>query len=124
MTVNIKKGKLSDFFVSAKETAKEIDEGKKVTRKNTIWIESEDLMNLLKPERTKLVKYLRGKKRIVFKELVNEMNRTAVSLDKDLNLLAKYQLIRIYKETNPGHGIHKVVEPMLGKQKILFKAEI
>ena len=61
MTIEIKKGDISDFFASAKETAKEIDEGKKVTRKNTIWVESKDLMNLLKPERTKLVKYLRGK---------------------------------------------------------------
>ena len=124
MTIEIKKGNISDFFVSAKETAKEIDEGKKVTRKNTIWVEPKDLMNLLKPERTRLIKYLRGKKRIVFNDLVNEINRTAVSLDRDLSLLSKYQLIRIYKEPNPGHGIHKVIEPMFRNQKIQFMAEI
>ena len=124
MTIEIKKGNISDFFVSAKETAKEIDEGKKVTRKNTIWVEPKDLMNLLKPERTRLIKYLRGKKRIVFNDLVNEINRTAVSLDRDLSLLSKYQLIRIYKEPNPGHGIHKVIELMFRNQKIQFMAEI
>lgn len=43
MNIEIKKGNISDFFASAKETAKEIDEGKKVTRKNTIWVESKDL---------------------------------------------------------------------------------
>ena len=124
MTIEIKKGNISDFFVSAKETAKEIDEGKKVTRKNTIWVESKDLMNFLKPERTRLIKYLRGKKRVVFNDLVNEIDRTAVSLNRDLSLLSKYQLIRIYKEPNPGHGIHKVIEPMFRNQKIQFVAEI
>ena len=98
MTIEIKKGEISDFFASAKETAMEIDEGKKVTCKNTIWVESKDLMDLLKPERTRLVKYLRGKKRIVFTDLLNEMKRTPVSLNRDLNLLSKYQLIKIYKE--------------------------
>jgi len=38
MTIEIKKGSISDFFTSAKETAKEIDAGKKVTRKKTIWL--------------------------------------------------------------------------------------
>ena len=124
MTIEIKKGNMSDFFASAKETAREIDEGKKVTKKNTVWVESKDLMDLLKPERTRLVKYLRGKKRIVFTDLLNDMKRTPVSLSRDLNLLSKYQLIRIYKEPNPGHGVHKVIEPMFQNQKIEIRAEI
>ena len=124
MTIEIKKGEMSDFFASAKETAMEIDGGKKVTWKNTIWVESKDLMDLLKPERTRLVKYLRGKKRIVFTDLLNEMKRTPVSLNRDLNLLLKYQLIKIYKEPNPGHGIHKVIEPMFRNEKIEIRAEI
>jgi predicted transcriptional regulator len=124
MTIEIIKGNISDFFASAKETAKEIDEGKKVTRKKTIWVDSKDLMNLLKPERTKLVKHIRGKKRISFTDLVNEMNRTSVSLNRDLNLLSKYQLIQIHKEPNPGHGVHKIIEPLFRNQKIQFKAEI
>ena len=81
-------------------------------------------MDLLKPERTRLVKYLRGKKRIVFTDLLNDMKRTPVSLNRDLNLLSKYQLIRIYKETNPGHGVRKVIEPMFQDQKIEIRAEI
>ena len=124
MRLEIKSGSLSDFFASAKETAKEIDEGKRVTRKNIIWVEPSDLMNLLKPERTELVRHLRGKERVVFSDLVNEMKRTAVSLNRDLELLSKYQLVRIFKEKNPGHGVHKIVEPTFGDQKLEFKAEI
>ncbi len=124
MSIRIKSGSLSDFFDSAKETAKEIDEGKRVTRKNTIWVDPTELMFLLKPERAKLIRFLRGKKRVCFSDLVNGMKRTAVSLNKDLSLLSKYQLVKTYKETNPGHGVHKVVEPMFGNQKIEFRAEI
>lgn len=46
MSIEIKAGKLSDFFSSARE----IDQGKKLTRKNTVWVDSKDLMQLLKPE--------------------------------------------------------------------------
>ena len=124
MSVELKAGSLSDFFSSAKETAKEIDEKRKVTRKNIIWVDPVDLMSILKPERTKLVQYLRKKRRVVFSELMYDMNRTPVSLNNDLKILSKYQLVNIFKEANPGHGVQKVIEPTFGSEKIEFKAEI
>ncbi len=124
MSVELKAGSLSDFFSSAKETAKEIDEKRKITRKNIIWVDPVDLMSILKPERTKLVQYLRKKRRVVFSELMSDMNRTPVSLNNDLKILSKYQLVNIFKEANPGHGIQKVIEPTFGSEKIEFKAEI
>ena len=124
MNVELKAGSISDFFASAKETAKEIDEGRKVTKKNIIWVDPFDLMAILKPERTKLVQYLRKKRRIFFSELMAEMQRTPVSLKNDLKILSKYQLVKILKESNPGHGVHKVIEATFGDEKIEFKAEI
>ncbi len=124
MSVELKAGTMKDFFTSVKETAKEIDEGKRVTRKNIIWVDPVDLMHILKPERTRLVQYLREKKRVVFSELMSDMKRTPVSLNNDLKILSKYQLVNIYKERNPGHGIHKVIESKFGNEKIEFKAEI
>jgi len=124
MGIEIKSGSLTDFFISAKGTAKEIDKGKKISKKNTIWIEPNDLSNLLKPERTKLIRTLRRKKKIKFSDLKDEMKRTATSLNNDLRLLAKYELVRTYNEPNPGHGIHKVIEPLFGNHKIEFRAEI
>ncbi|MBU1169755.1 MAG: transcriptional regulator [Proteobacteria bacterium] len=124
MSIQIKPGSLSDFFDSAKETAKEIDAGKKITPKNTIWVSPSDLLAILKPERTKLIQHLRGKKRSFFSELMTDMNRTPVSLNNDLKLLSKYGLIHVYKEANPGHGVRKVIELSMPKEKIEFKAEI
>lgn len=124
MNIELKSGKMSDFFASAKQTAMEIDEGEKVTRKNTIWIDPVDLMSILKPERTNLVKYLRKKEKVIFSELMKDMGRTPNSLNNDLKLLAKYQLVKIYKQPNSGHGIHKVIETTFGNEKIQFMAEI
>ena len=124
MTVELKAGTLSDFFASAKETAKEIDTGQRLTPKNIIWVAPSDLMVILKPERTKLVQYLRKKKKVVYSELMSAMERTPVSLNNDLKILSKYQLVKIFKEPNPGHGVHKVIESTFGDEKIEFRAVI
>ncbi|MBW2688651.1 MAG: HTH domain-containing protein [Deltaproteobacteria bacterium] len=124
MSVELKSGSISDFFSSVKETAKEIDEKRNVTEKNIIWVDPVDLMAILKPERTKIVQYLREKKSVFFSELMSDMNRTPVSLNNDLKLLSKYQLVKIFKEPNPGHGVRKVIESTFGDEKIQFKAEI
>ena len=124
MNVELKAGSISDFFASAKETAKEIDEGRKVTKKNIIWVTPIDLMAILKPERTKIVQYLRKKRRVFFSDLMTDMRRTPVSLNNDLKILSKYQLVKIFKESNSGHGVHKVIESTFGNEKIEFKAEI
>ena len=124
MNIDIKTGTLSDFFSSAKETAREIDNGKRLTRKNTIWVDPKDLMLLLKPERTNLVKYLRKEKKVIFTELMSAMKRSPVSLNNDLKILSKYDLVRITRETNPGHGVHKVIESSVGNEKIEFRVEI
>ncbi|WDN88678.1 hypothetical protein BuS5_01646 [Desulfosarcina sp. BuS5] len=55
---------------------------------------------------------------------MSDMNRTPVSLNNDLKILSKYQLVNIFKEANPGHGVQKVIEPTFGSEKIEFKAEI
>ena len=124
MSIELKTGSISDFFASAKETAKEIDEKTKVTRKNIIWVDPIDLMAILKPERTKIVQYLRKKRRVFFSELLSDMHRSPVSLNNDLKILSKYQLVKIFKESNPGHGVHKVIESTFGNEKIEFRAEI
>jgi predicted transcriptional regulator len=124
MTIKIKTGKLSDFFESARNTAEEIDSGKKITPKAIIWVEPTDLIPLLKPERTKLVQHLRGKRRISFKQLAVDMQRNTGSLNRDLDILSRYNLVRTYREKKPGHGFHKVVEPLFGSQRIEFKVEI
>ena len=42
MNNSIKLGKLSNFFASARETAREIDAGRKVTPRSTIWFDPDE----------------------------------------------------------------------------------
>jgi len=122
--ITIQNGTLDDFFDSAIQTAKEIDENKKVTPKYTIWMNTEDLLNILKPQRTILLKYLKDKQKVYYQVLLNDLKKSPASLNRDLELLYKYQLIDIIKEPNSGHGIRKVIKPLYLNNNIEFKAVI
>lgn len=123
MSITIKSGSLSDFFHSAKETAREIDARQPITPKNIIWVEPNDLRALLKPERTSLVKYLRQHNRVIFSELLRAMGRSPSSLNNDLAILSKYQLVRIFREPNPGHGTRRIIESTFDHERIRVIAE-
>ena len=122
--VTIKNGTLDDFFDSAIESAKEIDEGKEITKKFTIWMDTDDLLQILKPQRTTLLKYLKDKSKVYYSSLLNTLNKSPSSLNRDLELLSKYNLIEILKEPNSGHGIKKVIKPLYSHEDIEFKAMI
>jgi len=122
--ITIQNGTLDDFFDSAIQTAKEIDENKKVTPKHTIWMNTEDLLNILKPQRTILLKYLKDKQKVYYQVLLDDLKKSPASLNRDLELLSKYQLIDITKEPNFGHGIKKVIKPLYLNDNIEFKAVI
>lgn len=64
------------------------------------------------------------KRKVIYSELMVAMNRTPVSLNNDLKILSRYQLIKILREPNPGHGMHKVIEATFGNEEIEFKAVI
>jgi len=120
--VNIKNGTIEDFFDSAMQSAREIDNNEKVTPKHTIWMETDDLLNILKPQRTRLLKYLKNKTKVYYSVLLDELKKSPSSLNKDLELLSKYQLIDIIKEPNAGHGIRKVIKPLYPDEEIEFRA--
>ena len=120
--VNIRNGTIEDFFDSALQTAREIDRGEKVTPKHTIWMETDDLLKILKPQRRKLLHYLKNKTKVYYSALLKELNKSPSSLNRDLELLSRYGLVDILKEPNAGHGIRKVIRPLFTNECIEFKA--
>jgi len=120
--VNIQNGTLEDFFDSAMQTAREIDNNEKVTPKHIIWMETDDLLKILKPQRTRLIKYLKNKERVYYSVILDELKKSPSSLNQDLELLSKYQLIDILKEPNAGHGIRKIIRPLYPDEQIEFRA--
>ena len=122
--VNIKNGTVEDFFDSAMQTAKQIDNHEKVTPKHTIWMETNDLLNILKPQRTQLIQYLKNKTKVYYSVILEELHKSPSSLNKDLELLSKYQLIDVQKEPNAEHGIRKIIKPLYLNEQIEFRATI
>ena len=122
--VSIQNGTIEDFFDSAMQTAKQIDNNEKVIPKHIIWMETSDLLNILKPQRTKLIQYLRNKTKVYYSVMLNELKKSPSSLNQDLDLLLKYQLIDILKEPNAGHGIRKVIKPLYSNEEIEFRATV
>ncbi len=122
--INMTSGTLDDFFNSALETATEIDENRKVTTKHTVWMEIDDLGMILKPSRTALIKYLRSKDSVYYSVILNDLKKSPSSLNKDLELLVKYELINISKEVNSGHGVKKVIRPLYADEELEFRAAV
>ena len=122
--IKIKSGSLDDFFDSALQTAKELDETGTVTPKHDIWMEIDDLSKILKPSRTVLIRYLREKDSVYYSEILNDLHKSPSSLNKDLELLAKYELINITKEVNSGHGVKKVIRPLYTNEELEFRAAV
>lgn len=122
--ITIQNGTIDDFFVSALQTASEIDNNIKITPKHTIWLDTEDLLRILKPHRTELIQYLRDKTTVYYSTLLKELKKSPSSLNKDLDLLLKYKLIEIFKEPGSGHGLKKVIKPLYVNEKIEFKASV
>jgi predicted transcriptional regulator len=122
--INIQNGTIDDFFESALQTAKQIDENQKVTPKHTIWMETNDLLNILKPQRTTLLQYLKNKTKVYYSVILKELKKSPSSLNADLELLFRYQLIDILKEPNAGHGIKKVIKPLYANEQLEFKATV
>ncbi len=120
--INIQNGTIDDFFDSAMQTAKQIDNGEKITPKHTIWMETNDLLNILKPQRTKLIQYLKNKTKVYYSAILEDLKKSPSSLNQDLELLLKYQLIDILKEPNAGHGIRKIIKPLYSNEQIEFRA--
>ncbi len=122
--INITSGSLDDFFDSALETAVDIDKDRTVTPKHTIWMEIDDLSMILKPSRTALIKYLREKEFVYYSVVLEDLKKSPSSLNKDLELLAKYELINISKEINSGHGVKKVIKPLYKDETLEFRAAV
>ncbi len=110
----IRIGGLEDFFASVTETAREIDQGKMVTHKHTIWVEPQDLAYLLQPT----LKAIREHKRVYFSVLSQELHKSSHSLKKDLDILSKYELISIYSEINDKHRRERVIESNVQSEQL------
>lgn len=124
MTLKIATGTLTDFLESARETAREIDANQPLTHKQTLWVEMEDLIKLLQPQRLDLIVYLKGKSQIALLDLAHALHRPTNSISRDLTVLAKYQLVRMTESPHTHRKVDKIIEPLFSKEGIELRVKM
>ncbi len=88
-------------------------------------METEDLRSFLKPSRTKIIEYLRNKSTVEFSELLLNLNKTPTTLNNDLKLLLKYQLIDISNRKNKESTTNnKIIKPLFFNEQLELKVKL
>lgn len=73
-----------------------------------------DMMECLTAQRVRICQMVR-KKRLSISGLAEELGRNRGSVTRDVNKLKRFGLVRLREQTNPGHGVVQIVEPVAQK---------
>ncbi len=115
MKVTVKLESEQEFWGRAQALALKLDRKEAVENENSISIETlDDLLQLLTPERLRLLSVARQSRKSI-SALAEELGRDRKAVTRDVQALRRLGILRVRKETNPGHGIVQVVEPTATK---------
>jgi predicted transcriptional regulator len=107
---------VEDFFKRSHERAVKLDRKVKLPTDLRITFEDPaDLMRALSAQRVKVLQVVRRNPRRTVTRLATVLKRDRKSVTRDVVLLEELGLIRTRTETNPGHGVVRVVEPLAEK---------
>ena len=111
--MKVSSGSVKDFFSRSHERAVKLDCKEKLPTELRITFEDPaDLMRALSAQRVKMLQVVKRNPRPTVTKLANMLKRDRKSVTRDIVVLEKLGLIRTKTETNPGHGVVKVVEPL------------
>jgi predicted transcriptional regulator len=101
---------VAGFFSRAKDAARRADQGAAFDGKVTLSFEDPQRMFTVLSEtrRRLMLEVMREPKTI--NELSHRLHRNRSAITKDVGLLEKMGLIVSQRQSNPGHGIQKVVQ--------------
>lgn len=86
-------------------------------------METGDLSALLKPQRTELLRYLHEQDEISLSALAKALHRSEQSINRDLALLRKYELVHVLRKQGRAH-LESVVRPVFAHQSLEFAARL
>ena len=111
----LKTGTAADFFSRTKEHAKKLDRGEKLAPEIRLTFEDPaDLLRVLAGERLRVQRTLR-EQRTTVSGLAAILRRDRKAVSRDVKLLESLGLLKTYRESNPGHGVNTIVEPLAKK---------
>jgi len=113
--VSIRTGDVAEFFNRAKHAARKADQGQAFDRSVTLSFEDPQRMfTVLSESRRRLMLEIMVEPKTI-NDLSNRLQRNRSSITKDVGLLEKMGLIVSSRQSNPGHGIQKMVQAIAPK---------
>ena len=103
------------FFSRAKDAARKADQGAAFEGKLTLSFEDpQQMFTVLSEARRRLMLEVMHEPRTI-NELSHRLHRNRSAITKDVGLLEKMGLLVSQRQSNPGHGIQKVVRSVAPK---------
>ena len=113
--VVIRTDDVNGFFERAKDAARRADRGQAFEGKVILSFEDPQRMfTVLSAERRRLMSEVMHEPKTI-NELTSRLRRNRSSITKDVSLLEKLGLIVSSRQSNPGHGIQKLVQSVAPK---------
>ena len=112
-------GSVEAFFERSVERARKLDRGERLPAEMRLTFEDPaDLLRVLTAERVRVLHAVRQKPAPV-SDLAIVLKRDRTAVRRDVKLLISFGLVRTREETNPGHGLRKIVEPLARKWELV-----
>ena len=113
--VVIRTDDVGGFFERAKDAARRADRGEAFDGKVTLSFEDPQRMfTVLSEERSRLMSEVMHEPKTI-NELTSRLRRNRSAITKDVGLLEKLGLIVSSRQSNPGHGIQKILQSVAPK---------
>ena len=111
----VRTGDVASFFDRAKNAAKHADQGGKFDGTVTLSFEDpQKMFTVLSQSRRRLMQEIMLEPKTI-NELAGRLHRDRSAITKDVGLLERMGLIVSQRQSNPGHGIQKLVIPVAAK---------
>jgi predicted transcriptional regulator len=115
-TVRLATGTADEFCERSKLRAEKLDRGERLAPEIRVTFEDPaDLLRVLSAERLRVLHTIRIKTKPTISGLAIILKRDRKAVSRDVKLLESLGLLRTREESNPGHGVMTVVEPLAEK---------
>ena len=107
------------FLERSLARARKLDRGEKIPTEITITFEDpSDLMRVLSAQRVRVLHTVRMKPTPI-SGLATILKRDRRAVSRDVRVLESFGLVKTHDESNPGHGMMKIVEPLAAKYQLV-----
>lgn len=116
--ITVRTGTSKEFLENIKRVMRLADKGKPIPPSYTLVFEDpSEMLHFLTESKLHLINVIRDHPGSIT-EIANQANRNRDSVSRDINEMAKFGIVRIHDEINPGHGRHKIVEITASKLRL------